>query len=340
MRWAVVLAGGLLAAGGAVAQPFTLQPSMAVQCLTPPAAQRGAPDYPFEAYKQGLNGRVQVRLRFTGADLAPAVTVLVQDGDDSFVDAVRAHVRGLRVPCLQGADPVDLLFDFVFRPDEPRLAPLPQDADASRLAAQMACVHNISGTNMPDYPLAALRRDVQGRVVAELRFVAPDQPPMVRLMPRTGGDANDPRRHDAEVFLPVLRTWTAGYRMPCLQGQPVTLVQDYTYRIDGSNFGFRPGLSLRELLPLVQGIRSQRLRFDFSTQGCPFDVRLRYRQPNLPNAVEELGTHHPARGPFLDWLRQMQLDLPAASHDAVYGDELRFTVPCLKIDLNPQGVTS
>jgi hypothetical protein len=340
MRGALALAAWLMAASAAMAQQTMLAPSAAVECLSPPAAERGVPEYPFAAYKQQLNGRVRVQLRFTGAALAPAVTVLEQDGDASFVDAVQDHVRSLRVPCLQGEQPVDLLFDFVFRPDEPRPAPLPQDADDARRAQLARCLTNQGGSNMPDYPPAALRQNVQGRVLVAMRFDAPDRPPEVRLLPRTGGDAADKRRHPSALFLPPLRDWTAGYRLPCLQGPPVTLTQTYVYRIEGDAFGFMPGLGLRDVLPLVQGLRQQRLLFDFSTMGCPFDVALQYRQPNLPNRVRVLGDPHPARGPFVDWLRQARLDLPAKSLDAVYGDELRFTVPCLKIDLNPQGVTS
>jgi hypothetical protein len=339
MRRALVLAGWLLAAGAAMAQQqTTLEPSAAVQCLSPPAAQR-VPEFPFAAYKQHLNGRVQVQLRFTGPTLAPAVTVLAQEGDSSFVDAVRAHVSSFRVPCHASDQPVDLVFDFHFRPDQPDapvVAPLPVDsADAAR-AQQLQCIENSGGSNLPAYPLEARREGVQGRVLVELRFEAPDKPPLAKLLPRIGGDAAAQGRHDTRYFLAPLRTWLAGYRMPCLQGAPVTVTQVYVFVLEGSSFGFKPGLVLRDVLRTVRDIRRQRLQFDFSTMGCPFDVALRYRQPNLPNLAQALGGQHPARQPFLDWLAQVQLDLPDKSLDAVYGDELKFSVPCLKIDLNPQ----
>ena len=341
MRRAWALAAGLMAAGAAMAQQTVLEPSAAVQCLSPPAAERGAPAYPFAAYKQGLHGRVMVRLRFTGPGLVPAVTVLAHEGDDGFIDAVKLHVRTLRVPCL-GDQPAELDIDYVFRPtdDQPVAPAVPVDPRHAARQRQMACLTRVDGASYPDYPRQALEQGAQGRVLMELRFDAPDKPPAVRLLPRVGGDAAEQRSHATRVFLDPLRSWAEGYRLPCLDGDPLTIAQVYTYRIEGSDFGFKPGLGLRELLPLVRGVRQQRLQFDTQAMGCPFNLSLLYRQPNLPNQIQETGAPVAARAPLLDWLRGIQLDLPHRALDAVYGDTLVFTVPCLKIDLNPTGVTS
>ena len=342
MRRALVLAGLLLAACGAMAQPAVVEPSAALQCLMPPAAQRGAPVFPFEAFKQGMSGQVKVRLRFTGPDLAPGVTVLSQVGDDSFLDAVRAHVATLRVPCHDGQRAAaELDIDFVFRagdatPVAPAVPVDPAQADHDR---QAACLTRTDGTAFPDYPLRALKEGVEGRVLVQMRFDAPDKPPVVRVLPRVGGDGAGSQNHPTRHFVEPLRTWAAGYRLPCLQGEPLTITTSYLFRSE-KVFGFKPGLSLREVLPMVRGIGQQRLQFDFTQMGCPFDVSLSYRQPNLPNAVRAPIGSSPAHAAFADWLRQMQLDLPAAALDTVYGDDLQFTVPCLKIDLNPTGVTS
>ncbi|MES2717919.1 MAG: hypothetical protein V4795_19280 [Pseudomonadota bacterium] len=337
MRRLLACAGLLLAASGAVAQQAVLAPSAAVSCLSPAAAQRGVPAYPFQAFKDKRPGDVQVRLRFDGPTLAPTVTVLSQQGDASFVDAVRVHAATLRVPCHDGGAPVELDFDFAFRPDDTPLPPVPVDpADAER-ERQLQCLAHTSGRNMPVYPPAALRGNaVQGRVLAEMRFEAPDQPPATRLLPRIGGEAANPGRHETQVFLGPLRDWTAGYRMPCLSGRPITVRRTYVYVVEGESWGFKPGITLRELLPMVRNIGQQRLQFDFTQMQCPFDVRLEYFQPNLPNGVSVSGPPVPARQPFIDWLAQTQLDLPDKSLDAVYADVLKLTVPCLKIDLNPQ----
>ena len=340
MRWAVVLAGLLLAASCAMAQRSTLAPSAAVACLSPPPAQRGTPDYPFEAFKYKLPGDVHVRLRFTGPERAPAVTVLDHQGDAGFVDAVRGHVATFRLPCHDGVAPVDLDFSFAFRPDETPQPPVPTDlADAER-QRQLQCMEHRSGLNMPSYPMPALKAGVQARVPVELRFEAPDLPPAVRLLPRVGGDSVQRGRYETDVFLSTLRSWAEGYRLPCLSGGPITVERTFVFVVEGDAWGFKPGVSLRELLPLVRNIRQQRLQFDFTRMQCPFDLRLSYFQPNLPNVVQQTGTPVAARQPFIDWLTQVQFDMPDKSLDSVYGDSLTITVPCLKIDFNPSGVSS
>ena len=340
MRRAVVLAGLLLAAGWAMAQHTSLSPSAAVACLSPPPAARGAPEYPFEAFKAELPGNVQVRLRFTGPGLAPKVTVLGQQGDFSFVNAVRSHVATLRLPCHDGDGPVDLDFDFAFRPDETPLSPVPVDPAHAERQRQLQCLEHRSRRNMPSYPDEVLRTGMlRARVPVELRFEAPDRPPVVRLLPRVGGDSPQGGRYETDALLPTLRTWAEGYRLPCLSGGAITLVRTYVFLSERDSWGFKPGISLRDLLPLVRNIRQQRLQFDFTQMQCPFGVRVQYLQPNLPNRVAQLGPPVAARQPFIDWLVHTQFDMPAESLDAVYGDDLTLTVPCLKIDLNPTGVT-
>lgn len=321
----------------AMAQQVTLEPSDALKCLTPAAAERGAPAYPLEAYKREQKGSVKVRLRFAGPDARPAVTVLAQEGDDSFVLAVQDHVRKMRVPCqASGAAPVQLDFEFVFRPEERQvLASAGLDADAAERRAQVDCMVHTSGEKQPVYPDDALREHAQGRVLVQLRFEARDQPPVVQVFTRAGPGARFSSQRVARMLVRPAEHWVQGYRMPCLQGPPITTVVSFFYRIEGSPYGFKPGLTLRELLPMVRNIRLQRLDFDFTRMGCPFDVKLQYRQPHLPNVVAELSDHDPARRPFLDWLRQSSLDLSEDALDSVYGDTARFTVPCLKIDLNP-----
>lgn len=335
MRRAVVLAGLLLAAGGAMAQQMQLAPSAAVSCLSPAAAERGTPEYPFAAFKDKLPGDVRVRLRFAGPAAAPVVAVLSQDGDDSFVDAVRKHASTLRLPCHDGGAPVELDFHFAFRPDETPLAPVPVDAADAERQRQLQCISHASGNNMPEYPMAALRKQVQARVLTELSFHAPDQPPTARFLPRIGADAVTAGSHDADLFMPTLRSWVSGYRMPCQAGRPVHTRINYVFRLEGDAWGFKPGIGLRELLPLVRDIRRQRLQLDTTRMQCPFTLHVEYFQPNLPNRVHEVGARVPARQPLIDWLQRTQLDMSAKALDSVYADTLTLTIPCLNIDLKP-----
>lgn len=334
-----VAALGLALVVPVAAQQVTLEPSAAVLCLTPAAAaERGAPEYPFVAFKRGQPGRVKVALTFTAPQTRPAVEVMLQEGDDEFVDAVKQHVRDYRVPCHDGGEaPVQLDFDFVFRPDDRRVhwSP-PVDAGDAARRAQLACIVHESGQKAPAYPREALRQDVQGRVLVRLRYEAPDRPPVAEFLSHLGAEASARTRRAANLLSRPLEAWVAGYRMPCLQGKPITTTVTFVYVIDGSAYGFKPGLTLRTLLPLVRDIRKQALDFDFTRMGCPFDVQLQYRRPALPNRVGVVGSDDPARRPFLDWLAQVDFDLPDDTLNSIYGDTASFTVPCLKIKLQPQ----
>lgn len=320
------------------AQQMALEASDAAKCLTPPAAERGAPEYPAKAFVLRDKGRVKVALAFTTPTTPPAVTVLEQEGDDSFVDAVEAHVRDLRVPCHDGGvTPAELVFDYVFRPDDRQVhwSP-PAEGNAAQRKAQLACVVHESGNKAPAYPENALRANVQGRVLVRLRYEAADQAPVAEFLSRLPAEGSVRARRAEATLVGPLQRWVTGYRMPCRQGRPISTVVVFVYRIEGEAFGFRPGLTLMSLLPMVRGIQQQRLAFDFNRMGCPFDLVWQYFQPALANKVGEVGSQDPARRPFLEWLAQVELDLPESSLVSVFGDEAKISVPCMKIDLHPK----
>ena len=321
----------------ALAQQARLEPSAAIDCLSPAAAERGAPDYPFVEFKDGTAGRVKVVLSFTSPGTRPSVKVLEQEGGPAFVKAVEAHARSLRVPCHDGGDlPVQLLFDYVFRKDDRQVYPSPPlDADSAARAAQLACMVHQSGDKAPPYPPAALRAQLQGRVLTRLRFEAADQPPVAEIYTYASGESNSRQQREMAMLSDPVQKWVAGYRMPCHQGRPITTSIVFVYRMEGDAFGFKPEMSLLPLLSLVRGIRQQRLVFDTHTMACPFDVDLLYRRPHLPNGVNEVGSTDPTRRPLLDWLQQIELDLPPQSLASVYADSTRFTVPCIKLNLKP-----
>ena len=321
---AVALAAA--AAPAVKAAELTLSPSPAVRCLTPPVPDRGAPEYPAREWKQGTGGRVLVELIFTTPDRRPEVKVMENDGDDDFVDAVRQHVNRFRVPCLENADiPVRLRQEYLFRHTERgALSAAPVDtADASR-QRMLACVDK--ATPEPDYPLQALMQGVQGRLLVKLKFTGPDQAPEVTVVSRPA----------SEVFTPAARRWAAKFRMPCHSGGPVTTEWLLLYRLENAaSYGFRD-LSLKQYVGAIRDIETQRVFFDFNTMNCPFNVRLTYMQPYLPNGVREIQAREPARQPFLDWLSKTSLRLTERHLDAVFGDSVVLAVPCGKIDLHPQ----
>lgn len=313
---------------GAMAQQATPEPSAALQCLTPPEGSRGGPEYPFAEYKSGKGGRVKVQLIFTTPHGRPEVKVLDRPDDGGgFVDAVEAHVRDFRVPCLnEMGGRAELTFEFIFKQDGQRIHwTRPQDAADQTRRKLAACVKHVSGEDKMVYPPSAARRNLQGRVLVQLTFDSPDGPPVAKLYSRTS----------AEMLRTEVARWVEGLRMPCHTGGPTTSSWTYIFVMEGDAYGFRPGLSLMAFLGSVRDIRQQRVEFDLSTMACPFEVELQYRQPYLPNLVGEVGQYNPSRQPFLSWLAAADLDLPGRALDSVYGDKLRLLVPCLNINLKP-----
>jgi len=321
----------LLLAGPVLAQEVTLEPSPAQRCLRPAAAQRGAPVYPEVELARKTKGRVKVELVFTSPTDRPEVKVLEVEGDDledqRFEEAVRDHVRSYRVPCLgKGESPAQLIIDFVFQPDHRKVYwSSPQDAGEALRQTMVACMRHETGKRGPDYPTQARRTEEQGRVLARLRFVAPDQPPEVRVM--SGGRA--------EVLEDAIKTWALGYRMPCHSGAPVDTSIIFVFYLGDAHYGFKD-TSLIAFLSAIKGIQTQRVAFDFDTMGCPFDVKLLYLQPHMPNRVGSAGNEHPARREFFDWLQLAELNASRSAERAIFGDTVTFTIPCIKINLTPK----
>ncbi|MBC7942663.1 MAG: hypothetical protein H7Z19_23405 [Chitinophagaceae bacterium] len=74
-----------------------------------------------------------------------------------------------------------------------------------------------------------------------------------------------------------------------------------------------------------------RLRFEYVFK--PDDRQVHYAQPDMPNSVGEVGTSHPARRPFIEWLRTLQLGATDLMLNSIFVDTTTLAVPCLKIDL-------
>jgi hypothetical protein len=327
----VWLAAGLWAPLLVAAQGMVAEPSAAVHCLTPGLAERGAPEYPFQAFKLEQRGRVKVMLIFRSPEDAPEMDVLEREGDRMFIHAVREHVKAFRVPCLaQGDAPARLQFEYVFRPDDRKVVQSePLDPRAQERQDLAKCVRHLSGASAPDYPGSAARAEIQGRVRTRLRFFAPDQPPEIESFSRPAHDQL--RAHVAD--------WSRGLRMPCYQGEPVVVGRWYNFRMEGDTYGFKPGLTFKDLLPTIKGIREQKVAFDTRQMACPFDVELLYQQPDTGNFVGQVGNADASRRQFLQWLAAMQLDLPSQVLDSIYGDTVRFTVPCIQLNLQPKEKT-
>lgn len=318
-------------APGVFAQSLDVQlaPSAAVACMTPSAAQRGEPDYPFAPWKRGEGGQVRVELVFTGATLAPEVKVLGSEGDDALVAAVKDHVKHFRVPCIQDSEiPLRLRQTYLFTPDQRRIT-WTRPVDTAEAARQklLTCMAAADGSKAPEYPIWARRAEAQGNVLARLRFTAPDQPPKITLhtSSRTSRDLGS-----------AVEDWARKLRMPCLGDQPIESVVAFMFRMAGAPpLGFRP-LDLRQFLGMVKGRDNLNAQFDTRTMGCPFEVALVYRQPHLLNQVGEPGEPLPERRAFLEWLSTLELNLNWRQQDAALGDTARIGIPCATLNLVPK----
>jgi hypothetical protein len=336
MRKALLLL--LLSLAAAVAAPLAalaqgsdtrLAPSPAVQCLTPSPSEGGVPEFPFGPWKRGERGRVLAEFVFSGPDLAPAVTIVESEGDPELVAAVKTHARRLRVPCMAPGDElVRLRQDFAFEPDRrSAIFGRPVDLEDAARRVQMRCMARPSGSPAPEYPRWARRENVQGNVVAQLRFIGPDLPPEVKT--HTVGRSMGRLAQDIEP-------WLAQMRMPCHAGRgPVTTLLTLVFRLESDVAGFRD-LTFGQFLGLIKGLDTMSVDFDTREMGCPFDIQLHYLQPLLPNSVGQVGSVNPRREPLLDWLSTLVLDLNARQLEAAFGDRAKLTVPCGKLQLNPK----
>jgi hypothetical protein len=331
MRGQLLLLMAALGTGAALAQNAEVQPSPAQQCLHHVGGNSPLPDYPAADYNAMRPGRVQVSLTFTAPDRAPEVTVMLQQGSESFAAAVREHAKGLRVPCLAvGAAPVQLHKDFIFSPGTEGVSSsetLNPQAEARR--RMLSCVVHAQGWKRPEYPRWAQRAGLQGRVLVRAHYSDAEHAPTVEVFSRPY----------AKRLAEDIQAWTMETRLPCHAGEPLTVDWTYVYAFEGEGYGFK-ALDFRQFLGHVKGIREQTLQMDTNTMGCPFDVQLNYHQPLLRNSVRVVGEHTPQRRPLLEWMATSQLDLPSSAQDAIWGDNVRITIPCVKIELKPKEKTS
>ena len=337
MRWCSIVASatGLLVAGlcslsvsPASAQTVELERSAVAACLTLTPGEAEGPQYPFDAYKSGQPGQVVVDLLFTTPDRRPAVEVVSSSGDGEFIDAVRQHVRHLRVPCLPSGQTARLRQEYVFKADgRPVYWGEATDTEDPARKAMLACLKHTSGERAPRYPSEALRRGLQGRVLVLMRFTNDDQAPQVQVLSRPG----------AQVLADEVTAWVRGYRLPCHSGQPIQSSAVFLFKLEGNSYGFK-ALTLQDFAGVVKHLKTEGLQMDTRNMGCPFDVKLNYRQPVQPNQVGVLGAPDIRRQPLVDWLRRAELEVPARSADSVFADTADIHVPCANFAIAPSAV--
>jgi hypothetical protein len=324
LRWTVVAVLAWCCAAGSSAQTVSLPLSQAIECMTPPEADRGVPDYPAQELQRKDGGTVRVELVFATPDRAPEVRVLTPDTFDGLIVAVRAFVERLRVPCIdRGAEPVRIVQEYVFRPDDGRpvfaLAPVDQ-ADAER-ARQSKCLMRITPEQRPEYPRSARESGAQGSFLVRLRFADPGAPPEADIV---AGPRHRGLRRAVEEFLP-------GFRLPCQRGEPKTVLVTFHFRLEGGPRAQLRDMSLQQFLGLADS--PPPARFDFNQMACPFDLRVTHYQPYATHTVAQIGDSRPERGEFARWLSRIKLRLTENQTLDLLGTHFTLSVPCGRLDL-------
>jgi hypothetical protein len=327
-RLAAALAVAACTAAGA--QTTIVEPGAAQRCLTRGTLLLGSPEYPEDAYRDKQGAKVLVELTFSRADAAPRIEQWKVENADrhqaAFERSVHRFIDDYRVPCLKAGETAALRQEFLFVPHDGRPVAMlaTRDADESRRQALLRCIRHLKPGTVPSYPMSDLQADRQGNVVLRASFADGQSEPTIEVLDAGGGGWLADSATD----------FAKSYRLPCHDGAgAVSTLQFYHFRIEG---GARVRLNDMPLLTLLgnfKGIRQANVYFDLNTMGCPFDVRFEPLQPVLLNAVGEIGTRHPERRFFLDWLTRQQLDLPRDQLNALLGQHAVISVPCTVINL-------
>lgn len=321
-------AAWLLSASAAHAQAESeLSSSPALRCLTPASDDRVKPPYPPTLYEAKIGASIEVEFEFTAPDRRPKVHIEGQPRDE-FEDAIEDYAKQLRVPCMTaGGAHVHLRQTFDFTPNDGRkvvwTTPV-DEADAGR-QEQLKCIVKPSPT-LIHYPAAMMWDGREANVLVRARFSDPTTAPSFEVI-YDGGHRS---------FAQAVVGYLGELRLPCLAGGPVDDNFEFQFRLDGGGKLTRrvlKDLPLQTFLAAVKPIKPGSVYFDTNTMKCPFDVRLRSRQPLEVNKVEELEEDVPGRHAFLDWLAERELNLDRNAAGEVYGQSMVVHVPCVKIDL-------
>jgi len=167
-------------------------------------------------------------------------------------------------------------------------------------------------------------------VIARLTFTAPDAPPSIETL-YAGGDARYAQAILAEAALLRTPCVTAGAPVQSLESHRVSVRQGRAFAPEPR---LKTDLQLGDVVRLVRDLKSQNVKFDLREMHCPFAVRFSPFQPYMANSVHEVGDADPSRAPFLEWLRNVSLNIPKDMMVTAIGRESVVAVPCAVLDLS------
>jgi hypothetical protein len=325
IAFSLIVSLGGLPQRALAAQDLTLATSAAIACLTLQPGKSDRLEYPPDLYARKDGGEVNVELRFSGPDAEPDVKMSNREAIRGLRDAVTAHVERFRVPCMEPGDPpVVLRQTYVFRPNDGRrvMSSTAVDAaDAGRKKLMRCIAHNEPGSR-PTYSRSALLDGAQGNYLVSMRFVAPDRPPEIEWVATS---KNHSLRGSVEEFV-------SGYRMPCLQGEAITVKTLFKFQIEGGPRNLIKDLTLAQFLgSAAEGL--PKAYFDLDSMSCPFDVRVSYYQPYDANIIGELEKADASRKPLLDWLTKVAMRVDKPTSLAILGQQFTLSIPCGTVEM-------
>jgi hypothetical protein len=320
--WGIALGLVLSSGGAAQAQSadFLSDPAReAIDCLTP-APQALGVSYPPDLLKGKVGGKVRVILTFKSPDSEPSVDFSLSQAPDQMVKEVWRKVLTYRMPCMsRGGASVTLNQEFVFKHDGRKVVwNDPWSSEPSKPAVG-DCLILPPGRPKPVYPNGY----DDGNVIATLRFESKNEPPIVRIL---FDDKN-------EELSKSVKRWAYDIRYGCEITDPVHVLRYFSFFFEGTRRPTLNDVSLKELLGVVKDLDAEHVRFDFNSMGCPFSLKLVPLQPYRANMVGQVGSAHPNRKPFVEWLSSLVLEVPPKIRRFVIGSEGEIHVPCGSLDL-------
>ncbi len=303
-------------------------------CGQPPSEQTKVLAFPVAEPMPPHGVVVRVQMAFADLSGEPAVQVVYNSGSRAFADVVVASVKAYRLGCLTGEKaPSSFAREYQFVPGE--IPKVVTGAFVRLKAREQSAAECLKGGEKPPWPplpspspsaaFAKADRLEPGYVIVRLTFSRPDEPPSTEVLFSGSG-----RRFEATV-----RAHVNGYRLPCHDpaGKPLVATQVFHYVYEGEQTIASP-ISLQQWLSVADNVTARRVRFDFTTMSCPFDVRLTYLQPYMPSSVEDQTRSDPNKQAFADWLGGLTIKPALSAGNKLIGRLFNVSVPCLVLDLS------
>ncbi|RZJ10071.1 MAG: hypothetical protein EOP39_09650 [Rubrivivax sp.] len=291
--------------------------SRRLACLqaSPPATIEAAPT------ADGAPRLLRVRLIFRGGEAEPTVEWLWK-ADEAVVARLTPHLLSYRMACLSaGEAPQAVVQEFWLHPTSGRL-------EAGKIVASLLPGPQTNSCYQPYGPdiLVSERPSRLAKVLVRFRFPEGGGEPDVEIVHNIGSPmfALDVRRH-------VRRA------QRCADGRTEAGTwhqQLFEYVPRDQKLPQFKSLDLVTFLGQVNGAKELKGHFDTRTMNCPFEVKWTLYQPAKANEAISVGGVDPNRTAFHDWLSQLQLDLPKATEEQMFGRDLTIKVPCLLLDFS------